>query len=200
MPLEGGCRDGVEVSFAGQRASQAPDGVLHATFLPGTVGIAEEGLDAEDFVKPVVLREFGSVIEADGLEHRLWKFAELTGDGSSGEDSFSIDRALDDAEAGLSFVQNKQPLAISGEQHEVGFPVARYPAAFDLGGSFGDRAPLFDEACGAAGWAPAASSSELVARQQAMPEGTRRMSHRSTARNMPRTIAAPNTRDRTSRR
>ena len=114
------------------------------------MGIAEEGLDAEDLVKPVMLGELGSVVEADGFAHRLWKFAELTSDGPGGEDSFSIDRVLNDAEAGLSFVENKQPLAISGEQHEVGFPMARRPAAFDLGGAFGDRAPLFDEAGGAA--------------------------------------------------
>src|SRR3979409_236631 len=113
------------------------------------MGIAEEGLDPEGFVKPVMLGELGSVVEADGFAHRLWKFAELTGDGPSGEDSFSIDRLLNDAEAGLSFVENKQPLAISGEQHEVGFPMARCAAVLDLGGSFTDRAPLFDEAGGA---------------------------------------------------
>ena len=133
------------------------------------MGIAEEGLDAEGFVKPVMLGELGSVVEADGFAHRLWKLAELAGDGPSGEDGFSIDRVLNDAEAGLSFVQNKQPLAISGEQHEVGFPVARHLAAFDLGGSFGDRTPLFDEAGGAAAWVPAAPASEFMARQQAMP-------------------------------
>ena len=92
MPLEGGCRDEIEVSFAGQRASQAPDGVFHAAFLPGAMGIAEEGLDADGFVKPVMLGELVSVVEADGFAHRLWKFAELTGDGPGGEDSFSIDR------------------------------------------------------------------------------------------------------------
>ena len=133
------------------------------------MGIAEEGLDAEGLVKPVMLGELGSVVEADGFAHRLWKFAELTGDGPGGEDSFSIDRVLNDAEAGLSFVENKQPLAISGEQHEVGFPMARHLTAFDLGGSFGDRAPLFDEAGGAAAWASAVPSFEFVAGQQAMP-------------------------------
>ena len=127
------------------------------------MGIAEEGLDTEGFVKPVMLGELGSVVEADGFAHRLWKFAELTGDGPSGEDSFSIDRVLNHAEAGLSFVENKQPLAISGEQHEVGFPVARHLAAFDLGGSFGDRAPVFDEAGGTAAWMPAAPASEFMA-------------------------------------
>ena len=133
------------------------------------MGIAEEGLDAEGFVKPVMLGELVSVVEADGFAHRLWKFAELTGDGPSGEDSFSIDRMLNHAEAGLSFVENQQPLATSGGQHEVGFPMARRPAAFDLGGAFGDRAPLFDEAGGAAARASAVPSSEFMARQQAIP-------------------------------
>ena len=131
------------------------------------MGIAEEGLDAEGFVKPMMLGELGSVVEADGFAHRLWKFAELTSDGPGGEDSFSIDRVLNDAEASLSFVENQQPLAASGEQHEVGFPMARRPAAFDLGGSFGDRTPLFDEADVAASWT--APSSSFAARQQAMP-------------------------------
>ena len=131
------------------------------------MGIAEEGLDAQGLVKPVVLGELVSVVEADGFAYRLWEFAELTGDGPGGEDSFSINRVLDDAEAGLSFVENQQPLAASGEQHEVGFPMARRPTAFDLGGAFGDRTPLFDEAGGAASWT--VPSSSFAARQQAMP-------------------------------
>ena len=131
------------------------------------MGIAEEGLDAEGLVKPVMLGELVSVVEADGFAYRLWKFTELTGDGPGGEDGFSIDRVLNDAEAGLSFVENQQSLAASGEQHEIGFPMARRPAAFDLGGAFGDRAPLFDEAGGAASWT--VPSSSFAARQQAMP-------------------------------
>jgi len=131
------------------------------------MGIAEESLDAEGLVKPVMLGEFVSVVEADGFAHRLWNLAEWTGDGPSGEDGFSMDRMPNDVEAGLPFVENKQPLATSGEQHEVGFPMARCPAAFDLGGAFGDRAPLFDEAGGAASWT--VPSSSFVARQQAMP-------------------------------
>src|SRR4249919_1587812 len=119
--------------------------------------------------KPVMLGELGSVVEADGFTQRLWKFAELTGDGPSGQDSFSIERVQHDAEAGLSLVENQQSLAISGEQHEVGFPMARRLAAFDLGRSFSDRAPLFDEAGRAAAWASPAPASEFVTRQQAVP-------------------------------
>src|ERR1700681_2230811 len=107
------------------------------------MGIAEESLDADGFVKPVMLGELVSVVEADGFAYRLWKFAELTSDSPGGEDSFSIDRTPNDAEAGFSFVENQQPLAASGEQHEVGFPMTRRPAAFDLGGALPDRAPCF---------------------------------------------------------
>ena len=167
MPLERGCRDEIEVSFAGQQASQAPDGVFHATFLPRTVRIAEEGLDAEGLVKPVMLGELVSVVEADGFAYRLRKFAKLASDGPSSENGLSIDRVLNDVEAGLSFVENQQPLTASGEQHEVCFPVARRPTAFDLGGTFGDRAPLFDEAGGAA--SRTVTSSSFMARQQAIP-------------------------------
>ena len=114
------------------------------------MGITEEGLDAESFVKPVVLGELVSVVEADGFTHRPWKSAELSGDGPSGEDSFPVKWMLNHAEAGLSLVENQQPLATSGEQHEVGFPMARRLAACGLGRSFDDRAPLFDKAGGAA--------------------------------------------------
>ena len=169
MAVEGGWRDGVEVGLARQCASQASDGILDAPFLPGAMRIAKEGFDAEGLVKPVMFGELGSVVEADGFADRLWKLAEATGDDPSGEDSLSIERTLDDAEAGLSFMEDEQPLAISGEQHEVGFPMPRDAAAFDLGGSFGDRTPLFDEAGRAAARASAAPASEFVARQQAMP-------------------------------
>lgn len=139
---------------------------LHPAFLPGAMGIAEEGLDAEGFVKPVMLGEFVSVIEADGFADRLWKLAEWTGDVPSGEDGFSMDWMLNDIEAGLPFVENKQPLATSREQHEVCFPMARRPASFDLGGTVGDRAALLDDDRGASSTPPPCP---FAARQQAMP-------------------------------
>src|SRR6266496_3798972 len=132
------------------------------------MGIAEESLNAEGFVESVMLGELVSVVEADGFAHCLWKFAELTADGPSSAESFSIEWLVNHAEAGLSFVQNKQPLATSGEQHEVGFPMARRPAAFDLGGSFGDRTPLFDEAGGAAA-SSMPTPGFMAAQEQAMP-------------------------------
>src|SRR4051812_24832198 len=114
------------------------------------MGIAEEGLDAECFVKPVMFGEFGAVVEADGSAHRLRQLAQLAGDRVGGEDRFSIDWMVDDAEAGLPFVEDEQPLAISGEKHEIGFPVTWNAAIVDLDGAFGDGAPLFDETGGTA--------------------------------------------------
>ena len=102
------------------------------------MGIAEEGLEAKCSLEPVMLGELVSVVEADGFAYCLWKLAELAGDGAGGKDGFSIERIVNDAEAGLPFVEHKQPLAVSGEQHEVGFPMAWHLAAFDLGGPFSD--------------------------------------------------------------
>src|SRR4030095_7384742 len=104
-----------------------------------------------------MLGELVSVVEADGFSHRLWKLAELTSDGFSGGGRFSIGRTVNDVEASLSFVKKQQPLTAFGEQHEVGFPVARCPAAFDLGGAIGDRAPLFDDNGGASSTPPSCS-------------------------------------------
>ena len=167
-PLEGGWRDEPEVSCAGQQRRKRPMEFSTPPFCQGLWG-SQRKSERQGLVKPVMLGEFVSVVEANGFAHRLWKLAEWTGDGPSGEDGFSMDRMPNDVEAGLPFVENKQPLATSGEQHEVGFPMARCPAAFDLGGPFGDRAPLFDEAGDAAASAPMMPSSSFLARQQAMP-------------------------------
>jgi hypothetical protein len=150
----------------GAMAFVASDDVLHPALLPRAMRIAEESLDAKGSVKSVMFGEFVSVVEADGLADRLWKFAKLSSDGLSSADSFSIDRALNPGEASLSFVKNQQRLAAPGEQHEVGLPMARRPAAFDLGGTVGDRAALLDDDRGASSTPP---SCPFAARQQAMP-------------------------------
>jgi len=158
----------IEIGLARQPASQAADRVFHTAFLPWAMWITEEGLDTEGRVKPMVLSELVPIVEADGLAHRSRQFAELAGDGSSGGDGLSIGRTMNQAEAALSFVENHQPLAGSGEHHKVGLPMARRLAAVDLNGTFCDRAPLFDEACGAAA-PPPAPSHFLVTWQQTIP-------------------------------
>lgn len=119
-------------------------------------------------MKPVVLGELVSVVEADGATDCLWQFTELTGDVSSRGNSFSIDRTVNYAEAGLSFVKNQQPLTGSGEHHKVGLPMAWRLATFDLRGALGNRATLFNNAAGAAA-KPSTPSNFLVTRQQTIP-------------------------------
>ena len=112
--------------------------------------IAEECFHAERLVESVVLSELGSVVEADSFSDSLRKLPKLASNGLSGTERFPIRQVLNDAKSGLPLVQDEQSLAISSEQHEVSLPMAWLLAVFDLGGSFGDWAPLFNEAGGAA--------------------------------------------------
>ena len=77
MPSKIGRREEIEIGLARQPASQAADRVFHAAFLPRAMRITKEGLNAEDFVKPMVLGELVPIVEADGLTQRLGQFAEL---------------------------------------------------------------------------------------------------------------------------
>src|SRR6218665_1243180 len=58
-----------EVGLARQEASHASDGILDAALLPGCMGIAEVGGDA-DLVEFVVSGELGAVVEGDGAARR----------------------------------------------------------------------------------------------------------------------------------
>jgi hypothetical protein len=62
--LEAGALQGREVGLARDKAAHAADGVLDATFLPGRVRVAEEGLDREP-VQPSMAGELGAIIESD---------------------------------------------------------------------------------------------------------------------------------------
>ena len=62
-------REGRQVGLARQGPAQAADGVLDAAFLPGRVGLTEEGLEAES-MEGVMPREFRPVIEGDRLAPR----------------------------------------------------------------------------------------------------------------------------------
>ena len=168
MPPKIGGRHAVEIRFAGQPASQSADRVFHATFLPGAVRIAEEGLYTEYLVEPVMFSKLVSVVEADGPAHLLWQSAELAGNVLSSGDGFSIGRTMNNSEAGFSFVKNQQSLTRSGEHHEVCLPMAWCPAIFDLRGSLGNRATQSDEAARATAQ-PSTSSNFLMTRQQAVP-------------------------------
>ena len=57
-----------EVGLAGQAPSQPADGVLHSALLPGRMGIAEEGLDAQ-IVQLMMAGKLGSVVEGHRPAH-----------------------------------------------------------------------------------------------------------------------------------
>jgi hypothetical protein len=59
-------RDSSEIGFAWDEASHSADGVFDAAFLPGGVGIAEEGFQVEA-VKAGVAGELGAIVECDCL-------------------------------------------------------------------------------------------------------------------------------------
>src|SRR5262249_50869013 len=72
-------------------------------------------------------------------------------------------------QSGLAFMDGEHRLAIFGEQHQVGFPVAGGLAIGGVGRPFGHGNTAFDEACGASATSAAEASLALPARQIATP-------------------------------
>jgi len=66
-------------------------------------------------------------------------------------------------------MSDEQALAVLGEQHEVGFPMARRAAIGDIDGSVADRAAELDGAGSAAATLAEASAPVFAIGQQAMP-------------------------------
>ena len=58
-------RESRQVGFSRQPASHAADGVFNAAFLPRRMGITEKGAHRE-FMKSIVVGEFGPVVEGNG--------------------------------------------------------------------------------------------------------------------------------------
>jgi len=58
--------DSVEVGVSGQASAQPADGVLDSAFLPGAVGIAEEGADGELVGEKKMLGKLGAIVDGDG--------------------------------------------------------------------------------------------------------------------------------------
>src|SRR6185369_1907221 len=161
--------DGVEVGSARQGSAQSTDGVFDGALLPGAMGVAEEGPDAELVGEDVMLSELGAVVEGDGLAQppieSLEPGNELI---SGGMGSFA--RLLGkQQEAGLAFVRHQDDLAGCSEEHEVGFPMAVGPALLDGIGAQGNGDAVFDEAGGGAAPLGAPTALVLGSRQVVAP-------------------------------
>src|SRR5262245_6847774 len=157
-----------EVGLARNEAAHSTDGVLDAALLPGGIGIAEERVDGET-MELLMARELGAVVEGDGLAQLWWHAGkepdEMPRDALGGLVRWS----RCEQQSGLALVDGEDCLAVSGEQHEVSFPVSRGLAVGSGRGSFGHGNTVFDEGCGAAAAATAEAALALAAGQIEAP-------------------------------
>ena len=170
----GGCElvgvDVVEVGASGQEAPEASDGVLDAALLPGAVGITEEGGQAEGLmVELVMLGELCSVVEGEGAAQGLGQGLEQAAQEFDGGLGLSVVGLEEHGQAGGSLVQGQDGLAVAGEQHEVGFPVAGLAAIAGGLGALGDADAVLDEQGGAAALLAAPPSAGLGSGQIVAP-------------------------------
>jgi hypothetical protein len=165
---EAGVRQVGEIGFARDKAAHAADGVLDAAFLPRRVRVAEEGLNAEP-VKLVMSGELGAVIEGNGSaqvkRQRGEDRAEVTGDAVG----LLVGWPHGDEQARLPLVHGQHGLAVFGEQHQVGFPMAGRLAVGGIGRAFRQGNPAFDEADGATAFAATTAALALGPRQVVTP-------------------------------
>ena len=138
-----------EIGLAGNEAAQATDGVLDAALLPGRVGVTEEGRHGE-LMEAAVTGELCTVVEGDRLAKGRRQVGEdgdqLLGDKIRG----LVGRPGCEDDSGVAFMNGEDSLAILGEEHEIGFPVAGIVAIAGCRRSFGNWNAAVDEACRAA--------------------------------------------------
>ena len=157
-----------EVGFARDEATHAADRILDTALLPGGVGVAEEGLEGQP-VQGTVARELGAIIEGDGLAQLRWHALEQPDEMASNAVGGFVRRSRRQQQAGLALMHGQDRLTISGEQHEIGFPVTWGFAVGRRGGPFSHGNTAFNEGCGAAAPSAAAAPPTLAARQIAAP-------------------------------
>jgi len=99
--------DEIEIGFAWEGASETSYGVFDAAFLPGGVGVAEEGIDAELIVEC----ELGTIVEGEAFPEVLGDWFEEPGEVLFGAGGGSIGWVCNEDVAGLSFVEDEERLA-----------------------------------------------------------------------------------------
>ena len=161
-------REGGEVGGAGQRAPQAADGVLHASLLPGGMGIAEEGLNAQG-MEAVVAGELSAIVEGEGLAPRRGKGTQQAFQGSSGGVGSLALLADRQQEAGGALVEGQDHGPRPPEAHQVRLPVAKGLPRRHRHRPLVDRDAVGDEAGGAAAPPSPPAPFGLVLGQTAAP-------------------------------
>ena len=96
--------DGFEVGFSGQEPPQPAVSVFDAAFLPGSMGIAEVGLEAERMQQEVAC-ELGAGVEGEGpaqvSRHHVEQASQMLGDEVCG----FVFRPRGEQDAGASLVE-----------------------------------------------------------------------------------------------
>ncbi len=147
-------RQANEVGLAGQRPAQAADGVLDPALLPGGVGVAAAGGEAER-LEAVMAGALGAVVEGDGLAPGGRQGRQELGQGGRDGGGGCAGRADGDEEPGVTRVHGEDRLAIGADEHQVGLPVAGGLAVRGGDGSVGQGAAVGDQGGGATAGAPA---------------------------------------------
>jgi hypothetical protein len=157
-----------QVGLAGDEAAHPADGVFDASLLPGRVRIAEEGFDGE-VVQRQMAGELGAVVEGHGLPQALWQGGEEA-DEMAGDATGNLAGETDAKQkARGTLVHGQDGLAVLGEHHQVGLPMAWDAAIGGLNGPIYQGNTAFNEACGATALFATDAALALGARQIVTP-------------------------------
>src|SRR6266496_6565126 len=119
-----GGSEAIEIGACGQVSSEASDGIFDAAFLPGAMGVAEVGFDAELLGEQVVEGELGSVVDGEGGAAPFGEGTEQACDGFGGGIGLAVWGSGDEDDPGGAFVEDEDRLAGCGKAQVVGFPMA----------------------------------------------------------------------------
>ncbi len=125
------------------------------------MGIAEEGIDPEGIAQRVMVGKFGAVVLGQGAAQLGWQRHQPViqlGGGWCGLTAGGLGQQ--DKSRG-TFLGDQHGLAISAEQHIVGFPVSWLTACIDIEWTFADGNTVFDVLNRAASLAATITTLEL---------------------------------------
>jgi hypothetical protein len=149
------------------KAAHPSDGILDAAFLPGRVGVAEEGVDRQA-VQRTMASKLGTVVEGNGLTLR-WRhdaIDEIAGDAVG---SLADQPPDGQQKAGLALMHGQDRLTVFCEHHQIGFPMTSGFAIGSLDRPLCRGNTAFNEVWRASALSAAASSFALAAWQIPSP-------------------------------
>lgn len=125
-----------QVCLTRKQAADASVGIFDAAFFPGAVRIAEECFDTKGVAQFVVQGELGSIVVGEGASERRRQPRQPLVQLLGGWLGFAAGWFGEQHEAGGAFLSDEDGLAVSAEQHVVGFPVAWLTACIDVERAF----------------------------------------------------------------